>query len=79
MVARDDAIFDIVNKINNSIEKTCGECKKIIDYFNAFSFLWTGDIHETFDQFLRGISSLSRQKQARPPSKNFMSNRNVAK
>lgn len=79
MVARDEAIFEVVNKINNSIEHACNECRKIFDYFNAFSFLWTSDIHETFVNFLKGTASLSRDKNPRPPSKNFMSNRNVTK
>lgn len=78
-MARDEAIFDTVNQINTSIETACNACKKIFDYFNGFSFLWTTDIHETFINFLKGISSLSRSKNPRPPSKNFMSNRNVAK
>jgi hypothetical protein len=79
MVARDEAIFEMVSKINDSIEKTCIGCKNILDYFNAYNFLWTADIHETFEQFLRGKMSLSRGKQPQPPSKNFMSDRNIAK
>lgn len=85
MVARDEVVFDMVSKINESIEKTSGECRKIIDYFNAYSFLWQSDIHETFEQFLRGQASISREAKPRPPSKNFMSsnaqvnNRSVAR
>lgn len=81
MVARDEDVFEIVSKINESIEKTSVECKNILDYFNAFSYLWTSDIHETFEEFLRGNASLSRDNdKPRPPSKNFMTNnRNVAK
>lgn len=82
MVARDEVIFDLVSKINESIEKTSAECRQIFDYFNEYSFLWHSDIHETFEQFLRGQASLSRENKPRPPSKNFMTlggNRNVAK
>lgn len=79
LVARDEVTYNIVTKINDCINKTCSDCKKLLNNFNTFNYLWTGDINQTFDQFLRGINSLSKQKQARPPSKNFMSNRNVAK
>ena len=79
MVAADSDIFDLVSKINDSIEKTSSECKKNLEYFNAYSFLWTTDIHVTFDDFLKGLSSISKNKQPRPPSKNFMSTKNVAK
>jgi dynein heavy chain len=79
MVANDESTFDLVNKINDSIEKTSTACRKVFDYFNSFSYLWTCDIHITFSEFLKGITSLSRGKQKRPPSKNFMSNRNTAK
>lgn len=86
MVARDEVIFDLVSKINESIEKTSIECRKVFDYFSSYSYLWQSDIHETFEQFLRGQASLSRENKPRPPSKNFMSmnnnsnpNRNVAR
>ena len=79
MVARDEAIFEVVNKINDSIEKTCAGCRKLLDNFNSYNFLWIVDIHQIFEEFLKGASSLSRNNLPKPPSKNFMSNRNVAK
>ena len=79
MVARDEVIYEMVNKINDSIEQTCSGCRNLLDHFNTYSFLLTSDIHEIFEEFVKGNSSLSRVKQPRPPSKNFMSNRNVAK
>lgn len=86
MVARDEVIFDLVSKINESIEKTSTECRKVFNYFNSYSFLWESDIHETFEQFLRGKAYLSHENKPRPPSKNFMNNsmnnnntRNVAR
>lgn len=77
MVARDETVFDMVNKINESIEKTSVECRKVFDYFSPYSFLWQSDIHETFEQFLRGKASLSRENKPRPPSKNFMTMNNT--
>ena len=79
MVARDMGIFDIVSSINDLIDVSCNECKKIIVHMNAFSFLWTTDIYVTFEEFLKGNLSISRDKQPRPPSKNFMSGKNTAK
>lgn len=85
MVARDEVIFDLVSKINESIEKTSTECRKVFNYFSSYSFLWESDIHETFEQFLRGKAYLSHENKPRPPSKNFMNNnminntRNVAR
>ena len=79
LVANDESIFEVVHKINMSIEITIKQCKKKLEYFNAFSFLWTSDIHLTFDEFLKGNSSILKNRQRRPPSKNFMSNKNVAK
>lgn len=79
MVANDENIFEIVHKINVSIEQSINQCKKKLEYFNAYSFLWTSDIHLTFDEFLKGNSSILKNTQRRPPSKNFMSNKNVAK
>jgi hypothetical protein len=75
MVARDDEIFDTVSNINASIEDTCNEGRKISHFFNSFSFLWTVDIHERFEEFLKGDSSVFNANQPRPPSKNFMSER----
>ena len=80
LVARDESVFEIVSKINESIEKTSSDCKKSLEYFNAYSFLWTVDIHVTFEEFLKGNSSFSKSRQQpRPPSKNFMNTRNVTK
>lgn len=79
MIAQDESIFEIVKNINASIERACLECKNIFNNFNSFSFLWTNDIHNTFEDFLKGVLSLSRDKKPRPPSKNFMSNKTTAK
>ncbi len=79
LVANDENTFEIVHKINTSIESTIKQCKKKLEYFNAYSFLWTSDIHLTFDEFLKGNSTILQNRQRRPPSKNFMSNKNVAK
>ena len=79
MVARDEAIFEIVNRINDSIEKTCTGCRKLLDNFNSYSFLWIVDIHQIFEEFLKGTSALSKNNLPKPPSKNFMANRNQTK
>lgn len=70
IVARDEAVYQIVNKINVSIEETIIDCKKTLEYFNAYNYLWTSDIHATFEEFLKGKASLSINDQVRPPSKN---------
>lgn len=49
-----------------------------MEYFNAYNYLWTSDIHATFDQFLRGTASLSKSTQVRPPSK-AVANKTVTK
>ena len=79
MVAQDESVYEMVKEINSSIERVCLECKKIFNFFNAFSFLWTNDIHDIFEDFLKGAVSLSRDKNSRPPSKNFMTNRTSTK
>ena len=73
LVARDEATFDMVNKINTLIERTCDACQKVADKFAAFDFLWKKDINVAFDEFLRGQASLASMRRQRPPSKNFMS------
>lgn len=78
MVAQDESIFEIVKNINMSIGRVCQECKKMFEMFNGFSFLWTNDIHQIFENFLRGSVLLSRDNKPRPPSKNFMNQRNAA-
>ena len=79
LVANDEHIFELVHKINLSIEQAIKQCKKKLEYFSAYSFLWSSDIHLTFDEFLKGNSKILQNKQRRPPSKNFISNKNVAK
>ena len=70
IVARDESVYNVVTKINLSIEETINDCKKTLEYFNAYNYLWTSDIHATFEDFLKGKASLSRNEQVRPPSKN---------
>ena len=72
-MARDETVFELVTKINISIEETIKQCKRTQEYLNAFNYLWTSDIHVTFDEFLKGNTSISRHKQVRPPSKNMAS------
>ena len=68
-----------MNSVNNSIEKTCIECKQILKYINVYNFLWTVDINESFQEFLKGNVSISRQKTGRTISRNFMSEGGVTK
>lgn len=79
MIAQDEEIFSLVNIINNCIEKSCLECKQIIQYINIYSFLWTVDINEAFEEFLKGNLSISKQKTGRTQSRNFMSEGGVTK
>ncbi len=68
-MARDDTVYQLVTRINTSIESTIFECKQTLTYFDSYTYLWTSDIHATFDQFLRGTASVSKTNQVRPPSK----------
>ena len=73
MVACDEEIFETVNNINIVIEKTCNDCKQILEQLNIYNFLWTVNINDSFEEFLKGNLSMSRQKNGRNNSRNFLS------
>jgi hypothetical protein len=78
MIAQDESIYEVVKSINASIENVCVQSKAVLDAFHAFNFLWTSDIHDIFEDFLKGLVAISRGNTPRPPSKNFMSNKTTA-
>lgn len=72
MVACDEFVFTLINQINLSIEKSCNDCKQIAEFINVYNFLWTVDVNDSFEEFLKGNLSLSRKKNGKSQSRNFL-------
>ncbi|XP_052060514.1 uncharacterized protein LOC127700861 isoform X4 [Mytilus californianus] len=70
-ISADDEVKQLLHNINRLVEENSDECKKLIEIFGDYSFLWLQDVNYTFDEFLRGKLS---PNPLRSPNRNFGGN-----
>ncbi|KAL3885754.1 hypothetical protein ACJMK2_025795 [Sinanodonta woodiana] len=53
-ISADEEVKQILSDINKLVEENSEECKKVLEIFGDYSFLWLQDVNDTFEAFLRG-------------------------
>eukprot|EP00057_Strongylocentrotus_purpuratus_P006394 XP_011660868.1 PREDICTED: dynein beta chain, flagellar outer arm [Strongylocentrotus purpuratus] len=53
-ISVDDEVIELCEKIISLVRENSEECKKLLELFKSYTFLWMHDINETFDEFLHG-------------------------
>ncbi|EDV28901.1 uncharacterized protein TRIADDRAFT_18942 [Trichoplax adhaerens] len=71
-IENDLEIIVIVEKIKDTIEERIEEAKKCIAWYNEYSFLWTQDVQQSFQSFLRGkIQSMPESPTVSRPNSRY--------
>nr|XP_022320176.1 dynein beta chain, flagellar outer arm-like isoform X6 [Crassostrea virginica] len=67
-IAADEEVKQLLLDINKLVDENGEECKKLIDIFGDYAFLWLQDVNLTFEEFLRGKLS---PNPLRSPNRTF--------
>ncbi|KAK6172547.1 hypothetical protein SNE40_016179 [Patella caerulea] len=54
-IEADDEVRQLLSNIHQLVDDNSLECKKLLEVFKDYSFLWLRDVNETFEEFLQGI------------------------
>ncbi|XP_071095883.1 uncharacterized protein [Haliotis cracherodii] len=66
-IAADDEVKQLLMNINQMVEENSEECKKLLEVFRDYAFLWLQDVNQTFEDFLRGNLSPNPLRSANRP------------
>ncbi|KAK7479591.1 hypothetical protein BaRGS_00029140 [Batillaria attramentaria] len=75
-IAADEEVKQLLSDITQLVDDNAEECKKLLDVFKEYSFLWQQDVNQTFEDFLCGMltpnplrsaTQARAEKQAPPP------------
>ncbi|XP_053409232.1 uncharacterized protein LOC123561373 isoform X4 [Mercenaria mercenaria] len=53
-ISADEEVKQLLVDTNKLVEENGEECKKLLEIFSDYAFLWLQDVNITFDEFLRG-------------------------
>ncbi|XP_052258855.1 uncharacterized protein LOC127863384 isoform X2 [Dreissena polymorpha] len=53
-ISADEEVKQLLIDINKLVEENSEECKKLLEIFSDYAFLWLQDVNITFEEFLRG-------------------------
>ncbi|XP_056010102.1 uncharacterized protein LOC125667097 [Ostrea edulis] len=67
-ISADEEVKQLLLDINKLVDENGEECKKLINIFGDYAFLWLQDVNLTFEEFLRGKLS---PNPLRSPNRTF--------
>ncbi|XP_069115919.1 uncharacterized protein [Argopecten irradians] len=53
-ISADEEVKQLLEDISSMVDDNSEECKKLIEIFGDYAFLWLQDVNMTFEEFLRG-------------------------
>ncbi|XP_070202269.1 uncharacterized protein [Littorina saxatilis] len=56
-VAADEEVKQLLSDITQLVDDNAEECKKLLEVFKEYAFLWQQDVNQTFQDFLNGLKT----------------------
>ncbi|XP_076457719.1 uncharacterized protein LOC143291635 isoform X3 [Babylonia areolata] len=77
-IAADEEVKQLLSDISQLVDDNAEECKKLLDEFKEYAFLWQQDVNQTFEDFLNGrltpnplrstrVTRIDKQQVPQPP------------